>query len=81
MDSGKILIGIALVMFSAALMVSPSSAALTDSSRQVGIGTPVVVTGAMQTDIPFVLRSSRPAGSVPANAVADAKDNRPVTRP
>ena len=38
MDTGKILIGIALVLLSAALMVSPSNAAGTGSSREVGNG-------------------------------------------
>jgi hypothetical protein len=74
MDSGKILIGIALVMFSAALMVSPSSAAGNDASRQVGNGTAVVFTGAaVLTDSPGVLRGSWLAGYVPPEAVAGTR--------
>jgi hypothetical protein len=53
MDTGKILIGIALVMFSAALMVTPSSAAGSDASRGVGNGGAVYITGSvMVTDLP-----------------------------
>lgn len=50
MDAGKILIGIALVMFSATLMVTPSSAAVIDVSRGVGNGSVVHINeGAVMT--------------------------------
>ncbi|HVN74085.1 MAG TPA: hypothetical protein VMT44_05785 [Methanoregula sp.] len=51
MDTGKILLGIALVLFSAALMVNPSSAAGNDTSREVGNGSAAPVAGcAMLTE-------------------------------
>ena len=53
MDTGKILIGIALVLLSAALMVSPSNAAGTDSSREVGNGNVFDITvDVIPTDTP-----------------------------
>ena len=49
MDTGKILLGIALVMFSGALMVNPSGAAVYDASPQVGSGD-VFVAGTLTAD-------------------------------
>jgi hypothetical protein len=49
MDTGKILLGIALVMFSGALMVNPSGAMVYDAP-QVGSGSDVFVTGTFTAD-------------------------------
>jgi len=45
MDAGKILLGIALVVFSAALIVHPSAAALETAHLQVGSGGAVFAMG------------------------------------
>lgn len=72
MDTGKILIGIALVMFSAALMVSPSSAAGVDASRGVGNGIAVHVTmHAMTTGL---LQSAGADGTLVISPVQNAAE-------
>jgi hypothetical protein len=49
MDLGKIMIGIALVMLAAGLLVSPSSATGCDHSCIVGCGSTTSLTGATVT--------------------------------
>jgi hypothetical protein len=77
MDTGKILIGIALVMFSAALMVTPSSAAGSDASPGVGNGNAFFITG--NAVIADSLLSTGADGSpviAPAQATAGACEDR-----
>ena len=50
MDTGKILLGIALVMFSGALMVNPSGAAEYSTNPQVGSGSEVCLAGTSTVD-------------------------------
>jgi hypothetical protein len=73
MDTGKILIGIALVMFSAALMATPSSAAGNDSSRQVGNGSTVVIIGALTPEVPYPSGAAGMTVMFPAQAAACMK--------
>ena len=78
MDTGKILIGIALVIFSAGLMVTPSTAAGTYSSPQVGNGTGFTVTGGeLLSGIPVVIRGSGQTGNFSGVAAAGG-DRLPV---
>lgn len=77
MDTGKILIGIALVMFSAALMVTPSSAAGSYASQRVGSGSAFFITGnAVMADS---LMSTGAAGTPvisPERAAAATREDR-----
>jgi hypothetical protein len=61
MDLGKIMIGFALVMLAAGLLVSPSSATGCDRSSTVGCGSPIFSAGATVT--PYSpLERGNPAG-------------------
>ena len=81
MDTGKILIGIALVMFSAALMATPSSAAGNDSSRQVGNGSAVVIIGALATGVPCPFGAAGMTVMFPEQAAASMKTVDKVAYP
>jgi hypothetical protein len=63
MDTGKVLLGIALVVFSGALMVNPSSAAGYNASPQVGSGSPVFAAAAFPADNPCPQNTGMEAGS------------------
>ena len=56
MDAGKILLGIAMVVFSAALMVHPSAAAVETASPQVGSGVGVFATSINTIGVPPALQ-------------------------
>jgi len=61
MDWGKIMIGFALVMLAAGLLVSPSNATGCDGSGTVGCGSPMFPAGATVT--PYSpLERENPAG-------------------
>ena len=59
MDTAKIFLGLALVMFSAALMVTPSNAYGYDTIHEIGNGNATVTTGIrIATDYPLVSPST-----------------------
>jgi len=59
MDTAKIFLGIALVMFSAALMVTPSNAYGFDTPREVGNGNTAIAVGiGITTGFPYSSSSS-----------------------
>ena len=76
MDSGKILIGIALVMFSAALMVTPSSAAGSDVSPGVGNGNAVTITGTLMSNLPQSAGADGTPVLSPVHAAAGTSEDR-----
>jgi len=76
MDAGKILLGIALVIFSAALLVTPSSAAGTGTPREVGTGCAAPAAGcAMLQEFHVSTGAAAGAGLITgvAAAVSDQK--------
>ena len=70
MDTGKILLGIALVVFSAALMVHPSSAMEDAAPLQVGSGSAVIAAASLSlAELPVIPGLTLWSGiSVPAKA-------------